>query len=218
MQKTDFNAFVPPEYFFLLEADCYQWDGKWNSQKELPQFCKLLQNEPDPFAAVSMAWAQAGDEKGGGGGLRFFVDVKQPNPQVAFPDIHKGDSIEFFIDTKNLKQARTTHRFCHHFYFLPERIEGIMARESTRFRTEDSHPHCASDDLEVKIVRKKKSYTAEIFIPEKCLVGFQPEKGSSIGFTYRINRTNEKAQHFVLSSSYCQIDQYPYLWSTVTFT
>ena len=213
MKKDAFVGYVPPEYFFALELDVAKWkdskkkDAKaaWGESYLLPQFCKLFQEEP--FAEVSMAWSPEG--------LYFFVDVAHENPTVSFPEVQKGDSIELFIDTKNLKTARTTHRFCHHFYFLPERIEGTMAGESTRFRTEDSHPLCSADDLEVKVIRKKKGYTSEIFIPQKCLIGYQPEIGGQLGFTYRINRANDTPQHFAISSTNCEIENNPYLWALI---
>jgi hypothetical protein len=205
--RYESEGIAPPEYFFSLDADCHKWQkGSFEKSKlyELPSFCKLWGEEE--FAKVFMAWGEDA--------LYFKVLVTQDEIKVSYPDVSKGDSVEIFIDTKNLKTAKLTHRFCHHFYFLPERIEGKECAEITRFRTEDVHTLAASDDLEMEVKSSKKGYSLEIVIPEKCLVGFQPEDSSAIGFTYRINRSNGSSQHFALSSTQA-IDQHPDLWASV---
>lgn len=196
---------IPLEYFFTFEADCHQLQKKFEKKHFLPHFSKLLDEEQ--FAEVGAGWNQSG--------LYFFIEVSTPEIAVSFPDIQKGDSIELFIDTKNLKSTKSTHRFCHHFYFLPERVEGVLCKEITHFRTEDSHPLCNPDDIQLKITKRKSSYEADICIPTECLTGFQPEVGQSIGFTYRINRSKGPAQHFAVSSQHCQIEYYPHLWGTL---
>lgn len=175
-QKTgdfarEFDSFIAPDYFFSFEQDIKKWDGRWNSEKELAQLSQLLQGESEAFATVSMAWQESRPKAG----LYFFIDVQNANPQVTFPKIEDGDSVELFIDTKNLKTARTTHRFCHHFYFLPERVEGVMAKEVTRFRTEDSHPLAESADLEVQVVRKKKATAMRSSSPIDASLAFNPK-------------------------------------------
>ncbi len=167
-----FDRFIAPDYFFAFEQDIKKWDGRWNSEKELANLSQLLQGESEAFATVSMAWQESAPKAG----LNFFIDVQNANPQVTFPKIEDGDSCELFIDTKNLKSARTTHRFCHHFYFLPERVEGVMAKEVTRFRTEDSHPPAESADLEVQVVRKKKATAMRSSSLRDALLAFSQKK------------------------------------------
>lgn len=192
---------VPVEFFFGFEVDLYQKNGAFQKKHCLPELALIFHDEI--FAQVSLAWDESG--------LYALVDVNQElNAQAT-----DKNSVELFIDTKNLKTTKTTHRFCHEFIFFPERIEGILGKEITRFRSEDTHPYCLPEDLEVKVKRKSAGYQMEIYIPEKCLVGFQPEKGSSIGFTYRINREGKASQHFNLSSSHCQLEFCPHLWSSL---
>ena len=148
-------------------------------------------------------------------GLFWVVKWQIELVEVAYPDIAQGDSIELFIDTRNVVQARTTHRYCHHFFFLPEAVEGHFKGEMTRFRTEDSHTLCDSELLECEIERKQKRLSASIFIPASCLVGYAPDASSRIGFCYRINRHQKPAQHFGISSNHVKLESVPYLWSTM---
>ncbi len=203
----EIEGFASPEYFFALDIDCQKWDKNSFGQSkkyELPAVCSLWGEEE--FARVFMSWGLEG--------LYFIVQVVSDEVNVSYPDVTKGDSIELFIDTLHLKSAKLTHRFCHHFYFLPERIEGKECGEITRFRTEDTHPLCNADDLELQVSSLKKGYVAEIFIPEKCLFGYRPEDQPLIGFTYRINRAKATPQHFALSSDVA-IDQHPDLWASL---
>jgi hypothetical protein len=156
-----------------------------------------------------MAWSHDG--------LHLLVEARdfERKPVTQENSSEPPLSFELFIDTKNLKNARTTHRFCHHFLFHSERVEGVMAKEITRFRTEDTHALCSSEELEVKVKTKKDSHTMELFIPEKCLVGYQPEKGQSIGLSYCVKADDGRTQHFGAESM--QMDFRPYLWTTGVF-
>lgn len=203
-------GFAPPEYFFATELDCHFClnDSTLPQSKKflLPELSRLFNEES--FATVSMGWNHQGL-------LGRFEVTAENGISVAYPEIHQGDSIELFIDTKDVKAARTTHRFCHHFFFLPEAIEGLFCGEISRFRTEDSHPLCKSEDLELKIELNATGYCANIVIPKECLVGFDPLECNRIGFSYRINRFKGTAQHFGLPSKFCSIERHPYLWSSI---
>lgn len=161
------------------------------------------------FAKVYMGWHQKG--------LAFKVIVKKTVQKVAYPDVSSGDSVELFIDTRDVKTAGFNTRFCHHFFFLPEAVEGQQAGEITHFRTDDTHPLCDCNDLKVKSQQKSGEYTLQIFIPNSCLYGYDVGQFDRLGFTYRINRPGGegKAQHFSVVSEEYQVDQQPSLWSSL---
>lgn len=204
----DLLGFAPPDFFFSEEVDLYLAPREGGVQVLpakylLPSLGELMGEES--YATVSVAWHYSG--------LTFHFDVTCVEPvSVAFPDIQQGDSIELFIDTRAQNLARTTHRFCHHFYLLPERFEGHEKGEITRFRTEDSHPLCSEELLELQVKKRAKGYVALFFIPKECLVGFDPQEGSRLGFMYRINRSGGQSCHFGLSSDYCRIEYASFLW------
>jgi hypothetical protein len=207
------SGFAPVDFFFRQEHACYNTSKELTKKTitkkhTLPDLCTFLGEEP--FAAVSMGWNETG--------LFWHVVCDTEALQVSYPDIELGDSIELFIDTRNARQARTTHRYCHHFFFLPESVDGHNKGEITRFRTEDSHALCDSSALDCTIEKKQKQYEASIFIPASCLVGYNPEVSSRLGFCYRINRHQNTPQHFGISSKHVRLEHVPYLWSTLLLT
>ncbi len=195
-----------PVNYFPLEFNChYSGSSKLTQSHKVPRTSGLLCEEE--FAEVSLGWNEEG--------VAVFAAVGQPLEQSVYPDPEFGDSIEIFIDTRDIKSAGFNHRFCHHFVFLTEPVEGSQAMEATRFRTEDVHELCDPKDLEVKTSCKRSSYNMSIWIPASCLHGFDTRQSKCLGFTYRVNRSGGDAQHFSLHTAEYQIDQNPALWSTM---
>lgn len=159
------------------------------------------------FVKVAMGWHEDG--------LKFQIHVNQACTKSFFPEVQKGDSVELFIDTRDLKSAGFNTRFCHHFYFLPKAVDGNYAGEVTHFRTEDSHPLCDPNLLICQTNLSSHSYAMQIIIPKNCLHGYEPSQFDRIGFTYRINRHSGTPQHFSVSSSEFPIEQQPSLWSSI---
>lgn len=197
---------LAPINYFSLEVDCYQvLDGNLQDKHRLP-YTSILCDE-ETFADLYLGWSREG--------IYAKAIVRKPVTESCFPSPEEGDSVELFIDTRDRKSGGFNTRFCHHFCFLPEAVEGLMGREITRFRTEDAHELCNPIDLVVSVDLKKNSYIMHIFIPAHCLVGYDPDQMKRMGFTYRINRPNQSSQHFSLLSTEYQIDQQPSLWSTL---
>ena len=171
----------------------------------LPNFSELLYEEL--FAEVFMGWHERG--------LFFEIKVSKPFEECHFPEFRKGDSVELFIDTRDLKSAGFSTRFCHHFVFLPKPVEEIHAQEVTVFRTDDKHPLCEAQNLKIKSDFQKRRYFLEIFIPSECLHGYDPTSFDRLGLSYRINRLKGDPQHFTVSSDYLAIESQPSLWSTM---
>jgi hypothetical protein len=199
---------LTPVHFFSLSLSFprlpKEHKGSIAQWASLPDLAGLSAEES--VARVSAAW---GDQ-----GLLFELQVDGSFDHPSYPELEEGDCLELFIDTRNLKSVGFNHRFCHHFYFLPVAVDGApRAAEVTRFRTEDSHEHC--DPTELRVVDLKKSHW-QLWIPKKCLVGYDPQQFDQIGFTYRLNRWAKKSrQHFAVHSREYAIDQLPGLWSNV---
>ena len=197
-----------PIQFFGISADClFLAKGTLKPDKRylLPSTSDLLDEET--FADVYAAW---NFEK-----LSFLIDVRIPFSKIGEDDIRKGDSVELFIDTRDLKSKGTVSRFCHHFIFYPAAVQGFYGREVTRFRNEDVHRLCHPEDLTIGPRLKSNSYTLEIEIPAQCLTGFDPMSFPRLGFTYRINRTEGMPQNFAVSSEEYIIEQHPASWGTL---
>jgi len=212
------EEFVPitPINFFQVTADCRHLSvekglsfpnlkDKTADKFLLPDTSRLCSE--DKFADVSMAWHEDG--------LEFFVRVQEPFKHAYFPSVDLGDSVELFIDTRDVKTAGFNTRFCHHFYFLAEGVEGHFAGEITRFRTEDVHPLCDPNDLKIKSLIRSGGYSMHIFIPSHCLYGYDPAQFNRLGFSYRINRCDGFPQHFSVVTEDFAVEQQPSLWASL---
>lgn len=206
------DNFVPlsPLPFFQVQINCLYLDPKNGTEDikkkeyQLPSFEKFTHEIP--FADLNMGW----NEKG----LYFYCQVHSSFQDVFYPEISRGDSLELFIDTRDVKTSGFATKFCHHFYFLPQKIEEHQAGEMTRFRTEDAHELCDSKELKLKSDIQKKGYTLNIFIPSQCLHGYDVNQFNRIGFTYRINRVAKPPQHFSVLSAEFKVEPQPSLWSS----
>ena len=203
---NDDSFALSPINFFQMSVDChYTANGLSGKKYYLPNTSQLCGDEY--FAKVALGWNEQGVES--------LVEVSQPYDQAHYPDVTRGDSVELMIDTRDVKTSGYNTRFCHHFFFLPEPIEGMQAGELTRFRTEDKHELCDPNDLKVKSQTSSRNYSMKIFIPGHCLVGYDPEQFARLGFTYRINRSHGHPQHFSVVTNDYQIEQQPSLWSSL---
>lgn len=196
-----------PVNFFQISFDCPHKGvkDKFSPKNALPDTSSLC-NE-DSFAQVYLGWNLEG--------IEAQVTIREAYTQSVFPDVTAGDSVELFIDTRDVKTSGFNTRFCHHFFFLPEAVDGRIAGEMTRFRTEDTHELCDPSELKVSAQLKANSYVLQIFIPSSCLHGYDPEQFSRIGFAYRINRAQGSSQHFSVVTEDYQLEQQPSLWSSV---
>lgn len=205
------DEFTPlsPINFFQITADCKHTDSEINPNRYKPY---LLPNTSDVsneeyFADVAMGWHREG--------IELLVNIREPFHQAYYPDVSRGDSVELFFDTRDVKTSGFNTRFCHHFFFLPEAIDGQIAGEITRFRTEDVHELCDPKELKVRAQFKKNGYLLNISIPSHSLYGYDPEQFDRLGFSYRINRAGRASQHFSVLTEDYQIEQQPSLWSSL---
>lgn len=189
------------EFFFPLK-EAGAKPGKLSRSFRLPDLSSLVAEEN--FADAYMGWNERG--------LFIFFDIHTSFNHCAYPDFRKADSIELFIDTRDLKTNAFTHRFCHHFLILPQETDGVKSQEITKFRMEESHPLCDPSELQMEVEFHKKSYEVSIHIPAHCLYGFDPKTFDRMGCTYRVNRYGNEPQHFVLSSDLYTIERQPQLW------
>lgn len=197
--------------FVQMQVDCHHREKSLQqSDRDLKRFylpsTSVFTGE-ESFADVAMSWNSSG--------LYFLVLVKSPEFEVYFPELEKGDSVELFIDTRDVKTSGFNTRFCHHFFFFPERVNGIQCGEITRFRTDDSHELCNPKELSVEAKTGAEGYSLSIFIPAACLHGYDPTQFDRLGFTYRINRSEGEPQHFSVISEEYAVDQQPSLWASI---
>lgn len=204
---------ISPINFFQIGWECPHVDSgvlfqsveKKLLKYKLPDLSALCADEE--FGDVFMGWNEEG--------LEFVFKVGKKVEEVSYPDIVRGDSIEIFLDTRDVKTSGYNTRFCHHFFFLPEAVESHQKGERTHFRTEDAHELCNPAELYLKVSAKSDEYVLHIKIPKSCLNGYDPEQFNRLGFTYRINRPRWQSQHFSVITEDYQLEQQPSLWSSL---
>lgn len=189
------NISLSPSEFFSLCVPILRGKG-WKGAHLLPSTSDLFPEKS--FGEVGIGWHEEG--------ITVGALVHKP---LEDPD---GDFLEMFLDTRDLKTAGFPTRFCHHFLIVPQ-VGG--SREVTRFRTEDTHSLCDSEELDVSFHTERTSYHIQAFIPAHCLHGYDPHSFDRLGFTYRLNRHKGEPQHFSVSSSFYAIDQQPSLWASL---
>jgi len=216
MREINEFSGLNPIHFFHLQGECRHTDKQklpdFNSKAGkrfiLPDTSSITGEEL--FADLALAWNEEG--------LSCRVEVNQAPLQSTFPNPERGDSVELFIDTRDVKTSGFNTRFCHHFFFLAEAVNTCQAGEATHFRTEDAHPLCDPKMLQISSHKTARNYRMEIFIPSQCLIGYDPSNFNRIGFTYRINRPDGPSQHYCVTSENYQIHQQPSLWSSLKLT
>ena len=205
-----FESLLNPVHFFAFQIDCHPTNaGKLEKKHLLPDLSSF--HGSLPFAEVAIGWHEKG--------IHLTVSVQGRFDQPTFPHIGSADSIELFIDTRDVKTAGFPTRFCHHFYFLPDPVEdngeSIQAEEITHFRTDDKHELCDASLLQVSSEKEKKRRRVNIFIPSDCLHGYDPTQFDRLGFTYRINRIDGSEQNFSANETDFSIESQPSLWASL---
>ncbi len=210
MKIKDISPLSPLSFFFLdCTVPCVDAaPKKWLKKPFLLPDTSAYLNE-ESFAKVAFGW---NEER-----LMFHFSIKKPFEEAFFPKVETGDSVELFIDTRDLKSSKVVTRFCHHFVFLPKEVEGITAKEVTSFRGEDTHPECDPKFLTSDVSFSKASYSMDIKIASDALFGFDRGSFGKIGFNYRINRPEYEGQHFAVSSRFFALEKHPASWGTVNF-
>ena len=199
---------LTPSGFFELVGAIPDLDKKKKRVAFLPDTSGLLGEEK--FADIALYWT---DE-----GIQVILRAQKSIDEVLFPAFSEGDSLELFFDTRDLKTASAITRFCHHFVFLPEDVEGIQAQEITRFRSEDAHKYADPALFVIETEVKRSRYEMTIEIPKQALYGYDPREFQRLGFTYRINRPKGDPQHFAASSHFYAIERHPELWASFEFS
>lgn len=210
------NSSIPPLRpinFFHLHVDCFRIDSSFPGINAKNKKKYLLPSTADlcddwSFAEVALGWNQEGIES--------YISVDQAVGRLAYPNIRQGDSVELFFDTRDVKTSGFNTRFCHHFFALPEAVEGVQTGEITHFRNEEeSHELCDPKEILIKSASTSTGYLIQLFIPRSCLHGYEPEQFDRLGFTYRINRSSGPPQHFSVTTDDYALEQQPSLWSSV---
>src|SRR5690606_19688219 len=110
-----------PVTFFALKGECHHLPKgkKVSSKHRLPDLSSLLCESP--LATLYLGWNEEG--------LTVHIESDDWG--------ERGDTLDLFFDTRDVKTSGFNTRFCHHFVVDPKER---TVTEKTLFRTADSHP------------------------------------------------------------------------------
>ena len=152
------------------------------------------------------------------GGIQLEVKVHKTFEKASFPDVDKGDGMEFFIDTRGIQSALIMHKYCHHFVFLPKEVDGVQAVEVTRFKTNDKRELAPKELLKVKTNFAKNHYTLQIDIPDTALFGYDLTESTTLKIAYIIHSASHDPNHYPKSGIEFSLKDHPSLWATFQVT
>ncbi len=175
-------------------------------KKKYLLFSPAFFHDEKAFSKIHMGWNEEG--------IYLQIRVEHILPEVVYPDFRRGDSVELFFDTRDLKNKSYFHSFCHHFVFFPEKVEGFLVKELSSFRGEEFHPLVDPKEIAVEVDIQKKFYLMDIKIPSYALHGFDPTQFQRFGFTYQVNRRGGLPQSFATSSENFFPEKNPHLWAS----
>ena len=195
---------LTPLSLFDLSFNLRWFDGKDFLKKGLLKKYHLLDTsaylDQDKLEDIYLAWNEEG--------LFLLADIESEVEKVS-KEYRSADSFEIFIDTRALKTAGYISKYSHHFVIYPKKIDNYHVHEVTRFRNEDTHDLVNPKDFEIDIKLKKGGYRIILFIPKKCLYGYDPLRFNKIGFSYRVNRYRLEPTSFSISSKEIKIENSP---------
>lgn len=157
-------------------------------------------NESSYHTPISLSWSHDG--------ITVEAHYSKKEFTCLPTNFKEGDALELFIDTRDNKQGNYPTKFCHHFLFYPEQVDGLFGRELTRFRGEETHDLANPKLFVVKLREKGRGAILEIFIPKEALCGYDPEQFNRMGFTYRCHLRDHEEQLFSTSPQF-SIEQNP---------
>ena len=213
------NLNIPVRSFFAFEQMspqvtdtrflCGTLSG-WNKANLLPDLMAL--DGKDSFADVYFGWREDGVYLG-------FEIKGAPGLEIQPTRPLKGDGIQVWLDTRDVRSAHRASRFCHHFYFLPTggtSNRPVAAQVRIRRARAQDKP-CEPQSITVAARVTKKGYRLSAYLPSDILIGFEPDDNTRFGFTYLI-RDRKLGRQYWTADEPLPVSYDPSLWGTIVLT
>jgi hypothetical protein len=141
--------------------------------------------------------------------MPVLSDVEQPT---------KADSLELWIDTRDMQTVHRATRYCHHFAVLPIG-GGDKGRDAVTVplpvaRARDDAPLARSEVFLTQCHLQKGGYLLEVWIPAEALTGFDVAHQPRLGFYCQVNDAEHGALAFATGPEFPASSD-PSLWHTL---
>jgi hypothetical protein len=143
-------------------------------------------------------------------GVHLYLAMAVPFTDTDPQDPREGDSFEIAIHTRPRSFPSTMGRCGHLFLCFPAPVQGVLAKEITKFRGGEMHSLCAPSEIEVEPFLFDDGYHMSLFLSSSILYGYDSADASWIGFSYKANRKEGVSQCLTDVDSFGTI---PSTWS-----
>jgi hypothetical protein len=211
------DSLLPGRFLFHFAVPCRYREKLWTPRgaglDETFRLVALGELEGEPARAdVRAAWSEAG--------LAFSVRVEGKRQplwcRTSRPE--DSDGVQFWIDTRDVRNVHRAGRFCHSFLFLPSgggsRQDAPLAQLVAINRAKEQPRPVATEKLPVRSQIRAGGYTLDAFLPAEVLTGFEPAEHPRLGFTYVIH-DRELGQSTFGVGSPMPFEEDPSLWTTL---
>jgi hypothetical protein len=213
------NLNIPTRSFFAFEQTSPQIEDTkflkgalagWDQANMLPDLMAV--DGKEAYAQAYLGWRADGIYLG-------FDVMGAPGLEVQPSRPLKGDGIQVWLDTRDVRNAHRASRFCHHFYFLPTggTSDRPLAGQVRIRRARAQGKPCEPQNITVAARVTKKGYRLSAHLPADILTGFEPEDNSRFGFTYII-RDRKLGRQYWTADEPLPVAYDPSLWGTVVLT
>ncbi len=211
------ESLLPQRFLFRFSAPCRYRDPLWKGGgaglDEKHHLINLA--ELDGHAALAEVYAAWSDA-----GLVFAVSVsgkKQPVwCRASRPE--DSDSLQVWIDTRDMHNVHRASRFCHRFLFLPSgggrNSDEAFGQSLPINRAREPARPVAAGLLKARSHTRPGGYRLECFVPAEAMIGFEPGEHPRLGFTYAVIDRELGEQTFSVGRP-MPYDEDPSLWATL---
>jgi hypothetical protein len=211
------DALLPERFLFRFSAPCLYRKSLWGKHgsglEENYRLATLGELEGKAMAAeVRMAWSEAGLV------IALRVEGKRQPPWCRASRPEDSDSLQVWIDTRDVHNVHRASRFCHRFVFLPTG-GGRGQDEPTATwlpinRAREQPRAIPTGRIQVYSEKRVNGYLLDALLPAEVLTGFDPQEHPRLGFTYAVVDRELGEQTFGVGSP-MPYEEDPSLWATL---
>lgn len=188
---------ISPRLSFNFAIPCHKKENLWTKEAELswqkvglnledkyilPQFNALEGKQPP--VEVRMAWDESGLA------MAFIVTGKKRPLDCRVPLTDSGDSVQLWLDTRDMRQVHRAARSCHQFAIFPtgggrKLNEAVLLPVPIHLAKENPKNMEASYYFTRSEINTK-GYILECVFPAESLTDFRPDDYPTLGIAWEI--------------------------------
>jgi hypothetical protein len=211
------NDLLPKRFLFRFSVPCrYRtpiWTAAGSGLDESYCLTNIAELEDAPTSVdFRMAWSETG--------LAFRAGVlgKRQPPWCRTNRPEYSDSVQIWIDTRDVHNIHRAGRFCHRFLFMPtgggNRLDQPVAQWLPINRAKEHPKAIAQGQVRVRSEKLPDGYVMEAFIATEALTGFDVQEHPRLGFTYAVI-DRELGERSFSAGSPMPYQEDPSLWATL---